>query len=403
MTRHHWLTPLHGGMRAIPAEGGDHRPGIAVVVGTRPEVIKMAPVVRALRAAGRFDVTVVSTGQQRELLARAFDDVALAPDVALDLMQADQTPTAFVTRCTSALDAHFAGRDTDAVLVQGDTSSAVAGAMAATWRKIPVGHVEAGLRSFSFQEPFPEEFHRRIIGVASQWHFAPTAGARDNLLREGVPARRIFVTGNTIVDAVQQLRDEAPFDSPSLRGLGGGRLALLTVHRRENHGAALQDVARAVRRLLRAVPDLTVVLPVHPNPHVGDTLREALRTETRVLLCEPLGYRDLLRLMARSAVVLSDSGGIQEEAPSLQAPILILRDRTERPEVVEVGAGVLVGTDPDRIVKEALSVLSDAVVQRRMRSAPNPFGDGRASERIADVLASALLDDAGVADATLVM
>ncbi len=390
MTTSRWLTPLRGGMNAIPS---GTPPEIIAVVGTRPEVIKMAPVVRAIRERGRATVTLVSTGQHRELLTRAFDDVGLQPDIALTLMTTNQSPSEFATRCIMALDKVLAERNAQAVLVQGDTSSAIAGAMAATWRSIPVGHVEAGLRSFNFQEPFPEEFHRRVVGVATQWHFAPTPESRENLLREGVPLHRIFVTGNTIVDAVRAMDLSHPYENPLLDGLGAGRVALVTAHRRENHGAAMQDVAIAVRRLVDAVPDLQVVLPLHPNPNVRGPFERAFAGASRVLLTEPLGYRDLLKLMHRSTLILSDSGGLQEEAPSMGRPILILRERTERPEVVEVGAGVLVGTDPNLIVKEALSILCDPVVYKRMVTAPNPFGDGRAGDRISEILESALLDE----------
>ena len=389
MSTSRWLTPMRGGMRAIEPNEPPH---VLAVVGTRPEVIKMAPVVRAIRERGRMRVTLVSTGQHRELLTRAFDDVGIQPDIALTLMTTNQTPSEFVSRCITALDEVMVQSKASVVLVQGDTSSAIAGAMAATWRSIPVGHVEAGLRSFNFQEPFPEEFHRRVVGVASQWHFTPTAESRDNLLREGVPMHRIFVTGNTIVDAVRQMDLSHPYENPALAALGDGRVALVTAHRRENHGAAMRDVARAVRRLIDAVPDLQVVFPLHPNPNVRGTFIEMLGTTPRVLLTEPLAYRDLLKLMHRSTLILSDSGGLQEEAPSMGRPILILRERTERPEVVQVGAGILVGTDPDLIVKEALSILCDPVVYQRMVSGPNPFGDGRAGQHISEILESALIE-----------
>ncbi len=390
MSNSRWLTPMRGGMRAIdPTEP----PHVLAIVGTRPEVIKMAPVVRAIRERGRMRVTLVSTGQHSELLTRAFDDVGIQPEIALTLMTSNQTPSEFATRAITALDQVMEQLKASVVLVQGDTSSAVAGAMAATWRAIPVGHVEAGLRSFNFQEPFPEEFHRRVVGVASQWHFTPTPQSRDNLLREGMPMHRIFVTGNTIVDAVRQMDISHPYENPALAALGAGRVALVTAHRRENHGAAMRDVARAVRRLVDAVPDLQVVLPLHPNPNVRGMFVEALGTTPRVLLTEPLAYRDLLKLMHRSTLILSDSGGLQEEAPSMGRPILILRDRTERPEVVQVGAGILVGTDPDLIVKEALSILCDPVVYQRMVSGPNPFGDGHAGDRITEILESALIDE----------
>lgn len=380
---------MRGGTPTVQAT-----PHVAVVVGTRPEVIKMAPVVRALRASpGRLTCTLVSTGQHRDLLARAFEDVALVPDIALGLMTENQSPAGFVARAISALDETFAQLAPQAVLVQGDTSSACAGAMAATWRAIPVGHVEAGLRSFNFQEPFPEEFHRRVVGVASQWHFAPTPESRDNLLREGVPMHRIFLTGNTVVDAVRQINVSRPFENARLAQLPPGRLALVTAHRRENQGETMRDIARAVKRLVVAVPDLQVVLPLHPNPNVRGLLEAEFAGVARVHLLEPLAYPDLLKVLHQCAIILSDSGGLQEEAPSVGRPILILRDRTERPEVVQVGAGILVGSDPDLIVKEALAILCDPVVYERMVSGPNPFGDGKASERIVGILESALCDD----------
>lgn len=388
MTRSRWLTPMRA-TRAV-----QDTPNIAVIVGTRPEVIKMAPVVRALRAAGsRLACTVVSTGQHRDLLVRAFEDVGLAPDISLSLMTENQSPAGFVARCITALDETFAQLAPQAVLVQGDTSSACAGAMAATWRSIPVGHVEAGLRSFNFQEPFPEEFHRRVVGVAAQWHFAPTPESRDNLLREGVPMHRIFMTGNTIVDAVKQMDVSRPFENTALDRVPAGRLALVTAHRRENHGESMRDIARAVKRLVSAVADLQVVLPLHPNPNVRGLFEAELKDVPRVHLLDPLSYPDLLKVMHKSTIILSDSGGLQEEAPSVGRPILILRERTERPEVVQVGAGILVGTDPDLIVKEALSILCDPVVYERMVTVPNPFGDGRASERIVDILESSLTEE----------
>lgn len=387
MSASRWLTPMRGSMPAIGSQ-----PNVAVVVGTRPEVIKMAPVVRALRESLSLSWTLVSTGQHRDLLARAFDDVGIAPDIDLSLMTENQSPSAFVTRCITALDDVFAQLTPQVVLVQGDTSSACAGAMAATWRSIPVGHVEAGLRSFNFQEPFPEEFHRRVVGVAAQWHFSPTPESRDNLLREGVPMHRIFVTGNTIVDAVQQMDVLRPFENPRLDAIPAGRWALVTAHRRENQGESMRGIARAVRRLVSAVSDLQVVLPLHPNPNVRGLFEEELGRTERVHLLEPLSYPDMLKVLHKSTIILSDSGGLQEEAPSVGRPILILRERTERPEVVEVGAGMLVGTDPDLIVKEALSILCDPAVYERMVTVPNPFGDGQASARILEVLESALCE-----------
>jgi UDP-N-acetylglucosamine 2-epimerase (non-hydrolysing) len=319
--------------------------------------------------------------------------VQLVPDIELSLMTENQSPAGFVARAIAALDDTFAQLTPQAGLVQGDTSSACAGAMAATWRSIPVGHVEAGLRSFNFSEPFPEEFHRRVVGVASQWHFAPTPESRDNLLREGVPMHRIFMTGNTVVDAVKQMDVSRPFENAVLTQIPAGRLALVTAHRRENQGESMRDIARAVKRLVSAVPDLQVVLPLHPNPNVRGLLQQEFAGVERVHLLEPLSYPDLLKVLHQCTIILSDSGGLQEEAPSVGRPILILRERTERPEVVQVGAGILVGTDPDLIVKEALAILCDPVVYERMVTVPNPFGDGKASIRIAEILASSLCED----------
>jgi UDP-N-acetylglucosamine 2-epimerase (non-hydrolysing) len=232
-----------------------------------------------------------------------------------------------------------------------------------------------------------------VVGVAAQWHFAPTPESRDNLLREGVPMHRIFMTGNTIVDAVKQMDVSRPYENAALDRVPAGRLALVTAHRRENQGESMRDIARAVKRLVSAVPDLQVVLPLHPNPNVRGLFQKELGSVERVHLLEPLSYPDLLKVLHRSTIILSDSGGLQEEAPSVGRPILILRERTERPEVVQVGAGILVGTDPDLIVKEALAILCDPVVYDRMVTVPNPFGDGKASERIVDILESSLCEE----------
>lgn len=376
-------TPITTAILRPPA---DEASRVAIVVGTRPEVIKMTPVVRALAERGVLRPIVVSTGQQRELVARALDDAGIRADIALDLMTRDQTPAEFAARCLDALAPVFAREAFDAVLVQGDTTTVVAAGMAAAWAQAPLGHVEAGLRSFDLQHPFPEEMHRRLIGTLATWHFAPTARARRNLLDEGVNADRVFTTGNTIVDALQQMDLSGQYDAPALHGLPAGRLITVTAHRRENHGAGLADIARAIDTLVNEFDDLHVVLPLHPNPNVRNTLGVALGRLARVRLIEPVGYRDMLRLLKRSTVILTDSGGIQEEAPSLGTPVLIMRDVTERPEVITAGAGRLVGTHPDVIVQETARLLTDAVAHRSMSRAQNPFGDGLAAERIADIL-----------------
>ena len=359
---------------------------IAVVVGTRPEAIKMAPVVRALEKRSALHPIVISTGQHRELLAQALNEGGITADITLDLMLPNQSPSEFAARCLDALSPVFMRERFDAVLVQGDTTTVVAAGLAASWARIPVGHVEAGLRSFDLQHPFPEEMHRRLIGSFATWHFAPTPRARRNLLDEGVNADRVFTTGNTIVDALESVDLSGDYEDGSLQHLPAGRLITVTAHRRENHGAPLQDIAHGIRALSERHPDLVFVLPMHPNPNVRAVLRDAFAHNARVFLIEPLGYRDMLRLLDRSTLILTDSGGIQEEAPSLGTPVLILRTVTERPEVLTSGAGRLVGTHSHVIVEEVSRLLTDDQARRAMEHAPNPFGDGLASERIADIL-----------------
>jgi UDP-N-acetylglucosamine 2-epimerase (non-hydrolysing) len=376
-------TPISSTVIHMP---GDQPSRVAVVVGTRPEVIKMAPVVRALAARDGLEPIVISTGQQRELVSQALAEANIGADVTLDLMASNQTPSEFAARCLDAISPLFAREQFDAVLVQGDTTTVVAASMAAAWSHTPIGHVEAGLRSFDLQHPFPEEIHRRLIGTLATWHFAPTVRSRRNLLDEGVSPDRVFTTGNTIVDALQHLDLSGDFDATALRGLPQGRLITVTAHRRENHGAPMAEIARAVATIVQRFPDVTVVLPLHPNPNVRSVLEAQLNGFANVRLIEPVGYRDMLRLLKRSVLILTDSGGIQEEAPSLGTPVLILREVTERPEVVSAGAGRIVGTHHDVIVHEASRLLTDEIAHRAMARAQNPFGDGLASQRIADIL-----------------
>ncbi|MBC8088349.1 MAG: UDP-N-acetylglucosamine 2-epimerase (non-hydrolyzing), partial [Phycisphaerae bacterium] len=346
----------------------------------------MAPVVRALAGRAALKPIVISTGQHRELLAQALDEAGISADITLDLMLPNQSPSEFAARCLDALSPVFAKQQFDAVLVQGDTTTVVAAGLAATWAHIPVGHVEAGLRSFDLQHPFPEEMHRRLLGSFATWHFAPTSRARRNLIDEGVSADRVFTTGNTIVDALNSVDLSGHYEHPSLADLPSGRLITVTAHRRENHGEPLHEICDAINALTSRHADLFVVWPMHPNPNVRSVLQTAFENNPRVRLVEPVGYRDMLRLLSRSTLILTDSGGIQEEAPSLSTPVLILRTVTERPEVVSAGAGRLVGTHADVIVAEASRLLNDEVARRAMERAPNPFGDGLASERIADIL-----------------
>lgn len=366
---------------------------VLTVVGTRPEGIKMAPVVRALNQRPEvFQHTFVSTAQHREMLDHVLKAFGLKPDIDLQLMQPDQRLAHFASRALSQLADLFAELAPDMVLVQGDTTTVMTAGLAAFYQRVKVGHVEAGLRSFDRQNPFPEEINRRMAGVVADFHFAPTERARANLLREGVPPESVFVTGNTIVDALRSMPVEGEFENKALNSVPfeHRRVLLVTAHRRENHGSPLLSICDALKTLLARFSDIEIVYPVHLNPNVRSPVRKRLGATARVHLTEPVSYGDLLRLMKRCHLILTDSGGIQEEAPSFHKPVLVLREVTERPEVIEAGAGRIVGTDAKRIVPEASRLLEDAGAYHAMSTAKNPFGDGHAAERIVEILAEKL-------------
>ncbi len=366
---------------------------IICLVGTRPEAIKMAPVVKQLaRYPEKFDTTLVSTGQHRELLDQALAAFDLRADIDLRLMQANQTLADFAARALAAVSEVLRVISPSAILVHGDTTTTLMSSLAAFYQRIPVFHVEAGLRTFDAHNPFPEEINREIVGVLAEMHFVPTESARQNLLRTGIRARDVLITGNTIVDALQSMNEDSPFDDESLNSLVSkpGRLMLVTAHRRENQGQPLREVCRAIRELASHGDRLRVLVLVHPNPDVQAAMEQELSGIECVHLLPPASYGDMLRLMRRAFVILSDSGGIQEEAPSLNTPLLILREVTERPEVVEVGAARLVGTSAARIIREVTRLMRDPVEYARMERAPNPFGDGHAARRIVRALAHRL-------------
>jgi UDP-N-acetylglucosamine 2-epimerase len=364
---------------------------VLVAFGTRPEAIKMAPVVAALRARpDRFRATVVVTAQHRDLLDQVNALFGLVPDRDLDLMQPGQTPAEVTARVLERMTGVLVETRPDVVLVHGDTTTALATALAAFYLEIPVGHVEAGLRSGRMDAPFPEEMNRVVIDRLARRLWAPTPRAAENLRREGL-AGTVHVTGNTAVDALHLVRSRRAGAPPPDGVPAQGRIALLTAHRRESFGAPLREVFRAVAALAARHPDVTFVYPVHPNPNVEGPARETLRGPNLRLLA-PLGYGDLVSLLVRADLVLTDSGGIQEEAATLGKPLLVLREVTERPEIVAAGAGLLVGTDSARIEAEGHRLLSDP----RARAAHRPrdlFGDGRAGERIAADLAGEPLPD----------
>lgn len=362
---------------------------VAVVCGTRPDAIKMAPVVRALRQHEMFEVRLIATGQHREMLDQVLRLFGLRPDADLNIMTTHQTLTEITLRALEGLDRLLCESPVDVVLAQGDTTTTFVAALAAFYRKIPFGHVEAGLRTYDKYQPFPEEMNRRLTAPIAEFHFAPTETARRNLLQEHIPTERIWVTGNTGIDAVLWVANQ-PYeaDDPMLqRALTHtGRLILLTTHRRENWGAPMANIACAARTLLDRFGDLLVLLPMHRNPRVRETLVEILSDHPRALLTEPLDYAPFVHAMRRADLILTDSGGVQEEAPAFGKPILVLRSTTERPEGVEAGAAKLVGTDTERIVAEATRLFTDADAYAQMARAVNPYGDGHAAERIRDIL-----------------
>lgn len=350
---------------------------LLVVVGTRPEAIKMAPVIRRLQREPGARVVVCATAQHREMLDQVFALFGLTPDIDLDLMRPNQTINALAARVLAGLDDVLAREAPDWLLVQGDTTTAMTAALAAFHRRVRVGHVEAGLRTGDFDHPFPEEMNRRVVDLVSAANFVPTRRAARALAAEEVPAEKVFLTGNTVVDALEEIagREGAVPEED---------LVLITAHRRESFGEPLDRVVRAIGRLAGRFPATRFVHVIHPNPNVRDVVRRNA-TFKNVELVEPLDYLALVRLMRRARLILTDSGGIQEEAPTFGKPVLVLREKTERPEGVEAGLARLVGTDEEAIVGEAAALLSDGAARRRM-TGKNPYGDGRAAERIASIL-----------------
>jgi UDP-N-acetylglucosamine 2-epimerase (non-hydrolysing) len=361
-----------------------------VIFGTRPEAIKLAPVIAALR--GRpdvFETRVAVTAQHREMLDQVLECFGVEPDYDLDIMEHGQSLSDITSRVLCGVEPLLANERPDIVLVQGDTTTVFAAALAAFYQQIPVGHVEAGLRTDDKYNPFPEEINRRLASVLADLHFAPTPAARDRLLAEGVAAGRVFVTGNTVIDALLWVL-QMPFQFKGdelgwLQGYGG-RLVLVTAHRRENLGEPLRRICKALRALPEAFDDVAVVYALHRNPAVREVAREVLGGAPRVRLVEPPEYVTFVNLMKRATLVITDSGGLQEEAPSLGVPVLVVRETTERPEGVEAGCTRLVGTQTETIVAEASRLLRDPEAYQAMARVANPYGDGKAAGRICDAL-----------------
>ena len=359
---------------------------VLCIVGTRPEAVKMAPVILALQRAPWARARVLATAQHRRMLDQVLGLFGIVPDVDLDLMRPDQTLSDLTARMLTALDAGLRDEAPDVVLAQGDTTTVLATAMACFYRGIPFGHVEAGLRTGDLANPFPEEMNRTVASRLARFHFAPTPASRDNLLKEGIPAADIHVTGNTVIDALLQVAER---DAPIGADLDAGkRLILLTAHRRESFGEPLREAFRAVRMLADRNEGVQVLYPVHLNPNVSGPAREILGGHPRIVLCEPLEYAPFVSAMKRAYLILTDSGGVQEEAPALGKPVLVLREETERPEAIAEGVVRLVGTSSERILAEAQRLLDDPAAYAAMARGVSPYGDGHASERIVSVLAA---------------
>ena len=362
---------------------------IACIIGTRPEAIKMAPVILALRRQPWARTVVVATAQHRELADEVLEVFGITPDHDLNLMQANQTLPALTARAITHLDAVTGEIKPDLVMAQGDTTTVMAAAMVCFYRQLPFLHVEAGLRSHDMRNPFPEEFNRIVAGKLAALHFAPTEGARQQLLSEGVDPAAVVMTGNTVIDALYWMAERS---KPLEYGLDPARrLILATVHRRENFGQPINEICRAFLTLVESNPDVELMWPVHPNPNVTAAAHGLLAGHPRIHLVPPLRYGEFVTAMKQATLILSDSGGVQEEAPALAKPVLVLRRETERPDAIDAGVAKLIGTDYQTIVSEAQALLSDAGLYRSMAKGVSPYGDGQASPRILEAIRSRYL------------
>ena len=358
---------------------------VMLVFGTRPEAIKMCPLVLELKKRKGIETIVCVTGQHRSMLQQVLDAFQVVPDYDLAIMKDRQTLFDITTHVLEGMRDVLEKEKPDVVLVHGDTTTTFATALTCYYMQIPVGHVEAGLRTYDVFAPYPEEFNRQATGIVTRYHFAPTPLSRDNLIREGKNPDHVFVTGNTVIDALKTtVRDD--YSHPELEWAAGSRLILLTAHRRENLGEPMHHMFRAIRRVIEEHPDVKALYPIHMNPAVREAAAEELDGCDRIRLIEPLEVLDCHNLMARSYLILTDSGGIQEEAPSLGKPVLVMRDVTERPEGIAAGTLKLVGTEEETIYREFSLLLDDRNAYDAMAHAENPYGDGHACERIADIL-----------------
>ncbi|NWA26172.1 UDP-N-acetylglucosamine 2-epimerase (non-hydrolyzing) [Pseudomonas gingeri] len=357
---------------------------VLCIIGTRPEAIKMAPVIKALQADGSIDCRVLATAQHRHMLDQVLDFFDITPDIDLDIMRPNQSLATLTARLLEGLDEVLLAEKPDVVLAQGDTTTVMGAALACFYQRIPFGHIEAGLRTADIYNPFPEEANRVIVGRLARWHFAPTRGAMENLLQEGIATTTITMTGNTVIDALlmaaaKPLALDMELDESK-------RLVLVTSHRRENFGAPFRSICQALKTIAERNADVQILYPVHPNPNVKDVAHKILGQTPNIILCEPLGYPQFVAAMKRSYLIISDSGGVQEEAPALSKPVLVLREETERPEAVELGVVKLVGADQQNIIEQAQRLLDDSAAYKDMARGVSPYGDGLAAGRIVEVL-----------------
>ncbi len=355
---------------------------ISIVSGTRPEVVKLATVYKTFKSIKCFNTQWISSGQHREMLEQSLNVFGIKPNINLDLMLNDQTPFDIVSQTSKSLYKIWEEQRPDIVIVQGDTATAFAAAMAAFYLKVPVAHVEAGLRSYSIDEPFPEESHRRMITSMASLHFAPTAISANCLYKEGIDKESIFIVGNTVVDALMSIREDNNF-SPSPNISRSKRWVTVTAHRRENHGKELENICLSLLDIRDNIDDVEIIFPVHLNPNVQKTVNKILSKQDRIHLLPAMDYFNFMQLIRNSYLILTDSGGIQEEAPSYRVPVLVLRNRTERPEVINCGMAKLVGSDRNKISEAAINLLNDSRQYELMTTGESPFGDGNSSNYIA--------------------